>query len=411
VSVTAGGVRTQGRLTGRIGPLVALFVAALALRPQINAIGPLTPLIEVDLDASHAAIGLLSTIPVACMAAFSLSAGSFQRRLGSRYAIAACLGVVAVFGIARVVVSDVTAILLLTVPLGAALGIGGALLPGAVKDLFSDRPAFVTGVYASGLQVGAGVGSAIAVPIAAAWGGWRAALAVISVATTLVLAFWLSRTRQSGTTVRAPGLLARPPFRRPVAWLIAAAFGLQSIIHYGTVAWLPAAYVERGWTAESAGILVALLNLGGLPATLLVPWFAERIGSRRLYMGGGAALMFVGLVGVAAMPAATWVWILMVAIGGGAVFPIVLTLPIDFADRTADVAAVAALMLGGGYILSSIGPVLLGVARDATGSFALSLWLLAGVAGLLMVASALLSPRVVSRGLARETVDPSKATG
>ena len=51
--------------------LAALFLAALTLRPQIVAVGPLIPGIQEDLDTSHAVAGLLGTIPVLCMGLFA----------------------------------------------------------------------------------------------------------------------------------------------------------------------------------------------------------------------------------------------------------------------------------------------------------------------------------------------------
>ena len=47
--------------------LVALFLAALTLRPQLVGIGPLLPSVQDDLDVTHAVAGLLGTIPVLCM--------------------------------------------------------------------------------------------------------------------------------------------------------------------------------------------------------------------------------------------------------------------------------------------------------------------------------------------------------
>ena len=53
----------------RLGLLAGLFLAGLALRPQIVGVGPLIPAIQDDLDVSHAVAGLLGTIPVLCMGA------------------------------------------------------------------------------------------------------------------------------------------------------------------------------------------------------------------------------------------------------------------------------------------------------------------------------------------------------
>ena len=54
--------------------LAALFLGALALRPQLVGIGPLIPAIQLDLDTSHAVAGLLGTIPVLCMGLFYVRA-------------------------------------------------------------------------------------------------------------------------------------------------------------------------------------------------------------------------------------------------------------------------------------------------------------------------------------------------
>ena len=45
--------------------------AAVALRPQLVGIGPLLPLIQNDLDITHAVAGLLGTIPILCMGLFA----------------------------------------------------------------------------------------------------------------------------------------------------------------------------------------------------------------------------------------------------------------------------------------------------------------------------------------------------
>jgi MFS transporter, CP family, cyanate transporter len=86
------------------------------------------------------------------------------------------------------------------------------------------------------------------------------------------------------------------------------------------------------------------------------------------------------------------------------VFPLVLTLPLDVADDPARVGSVAALMLLGGYMVSSVGPVLLGAARDLTGDFAASLWMLVVLAIILVVSCLPLSPARLRRGIHRPPV-------
>ena len=81
--------------------LAALFLGALALRPQLVGVGPLLPEIDEDLGISHAVAGLLGTIPVLCMGLFAPPAAYLAGRLGTRAAIAVCLAGIAGFGLLR----------------------------------------------------------------------------------------------------------------------------------------------------------------------------------------------------------------------------------------------------------------------------------------------------------------------
>ena len=75
--------------------LAALFLGALALRPQLVGVGPLLPEIDEDLGVSHAVAGLLGTIPVLCMGVFAPPAAYVAARIGTRAAIGACLAAIA----------------------------------------------------------------------------------------------------------------------------------------------------------------------------------------------------------------------------------------------------------------------------------------------------------------------------
>ena len=130
-------------------------------------VGPLIPKIQEDLDVSHAIAGLLGTIPVFCMGVFAPPGPYLAQRLGSRAAISACLATIAVFGVARAVAPGAALVVLLTFGVGVGLGLAQTLLPIAVKERFAHRPAFATGIYAMGINVGSAVSSAVAVPVVA----------------------------------------------------------------------------------------------------------------------------------------------------------------------------------------------------------------------------------------------------
>jgi CP family cyanate transporter-like MFS transporter len=383
-----------------LGALAALFLAALALRPQLVGIGPLLPRIEEDLAVSHAVAGLLATVPVLCMGLFAPTAPYLSGRIGTRYGIAACLALLAVFGAARAVAPGALLVILLTFPVGMGIALAGALLPVAVKERFPYRPAFATGVYATAINLGSAIASALAVPIALATGGWRGTLAVFAGFAAGLLVAWIVLTRREPRFQRADARPPRLPFRSGVAWVLAAIFGLLGIIFYGLNSWLADSFVERGWTETRAGALVAVMNAAAIPAGLLVTWLADRAGSRRLYLVTASATMLLGVIGLAAVPNGAWVWATLVGMANGTLFPLILTLPLDVAEHPAQVGAVVGLMLGFGYVLAAVSPFALGAIRDATGSFTAALWAIAAAGAVLLVACLPLSRERLGRGVA-----------
>lgn len=373
--------------------LAGLFLVALTLRPQIVGIGPLLPEIQDDLDTAHAVVGLLGTIPVLCMGLFAPAAAFLGARVGTRMAITWSLVLIGVFGLGRAVVPSAALVVLLTWPVGAGMGLAGALVPVAVKENFPIRPAGPTGLYTTGIQVGSAVSAAIAVPLAAWYGGWRASLAVFSIATLLLTCVWLFLTRREAAHERSADRPPRLPWRSRVAWLLVVLFGLMASTYYGINAWLPDSYAERGWSTATAGSLLAVLNLVAIPASFVVPWLSDRVGSRRAWLVGMAATFIVGVAGVVLVPAAAFAWVVALGIASGGMFALVLTVPLDLEDEPSRVGALVGMMLGLGYTIGAISPVVLGAVRDVTGSFTASLWLLVGFSALLLVAVAALPAR------------------
>jgi CP family cyanate transporter-like MFS transporter len=378
----------------RRGPLLAaLFLAALSLRPQLVGVGPLIPSIQKDLDTSHAVVGLLGTVPVLCMGLFAPPAAFLSQRLGSRYALAAALALIGVFGVARAFVPGAALLILLTFPVGIGMGLGNALLPVAVKERFADRPVFATGVYAAGINVGATTSAAAAVPLTHALDSWRDPILVFSAVSIGLTALWLALTRIERGHIAAS--VPRPlalPWRSPFAWRLVAAFFFMSSTYYGLNAWLPDVYVERGWSEGRAGALLAVLNATQIVAGLGITWLADRMGSRRAWMAGCAAMLVVSLLGVVLLPSGGFLWAALIGGAIGPLFPLTMALPLDVGRNPADVAAFTGLMLGAGYSLSAISPFVLGAIRDASTGFGTVLWVLVGTSAALLAVDSSLTP-------------------
>jgi CP family cyanate transporter-like MFS transporter len=313
--------------------------------------------------------------------------------IGPRLGAAACVAVIGVFGLLRAVAPEITTILIATFGMGVGMALVGPILSMVVRGRAPGNPAAGTGGYVAGMIVGGSIAAAVVVPLGDALGGWRPAFAAIAAAAAVSLVSWLVLVPAD------PGARSRPtlpslPWRRPVGWLLGLAFGSQSTLFYGAITWLAAAYIERGWTVGQAAGLIAFFNSVGLVASLFVPLFADRLGTRRAQLTGAALLAVAGALGIVLSPAEAagspiaFGAVALLGLGIGAFFPLTLTLPVDIARGPAEAASLTALMLLVGYLLSSIAPVFLGLVRDATGGFSGVLWILVGLA-LLMVPLAL----------------------
>ncbi|MEP7225166.1 MAG: MFS transporter, partial [Actinomycetota bacterium] len=339
----------------RPAPILAgLFLVALTLRPQIVGIGPLLPGIQDSLDTTHAVAGLLATIPVLCMGLFAPPAAFLSARVGTRAAVTWSVLLIGVFGIARAAAPNAALLVLFTWPIGVGMGLAGALVPVAVKESYSARPAAPTGVYTAGIQVGSALAAAVAVPLAAWYGGWRGSLAVFSLLSVGMAAAWVVLTRHEPTHERQVARPPRLPWGSRVAWLLVALFSLMASTYYGINAWLPDSYVERGWSTQAAGSLLAVLNLVAIPAAFLVPWLSDRIGGRRAWLAAMATAFVVGMAGVVLVPAAAYAWVVALGIASGGMFALVMTLPLDLEHEPGRVGALVGMTLGLGYTIGAL---------------------------------------------------------
>lgn len=358
--------------------------------------GPLIDDIQHDLDTSHAVVGLLGTIPVLCMGLFAPVAAYLAARLGTRRAMTIGLTLIGTFGVLRAGAPSAWLVVLLTLPVGIGMGIGNALAPLVVRETTPDRPGTGTGVYTAGIQIGATAAAAVAVPLAAVLGGWRGALIALSVSACAITVAWVVLERGGEPHLRPPALVPRLPWRSRTAWLLVAIFVSMGSAYYGLNAWLADAYVERGWSDDSAGLLLAAMTFAAIPTSFVVPWLSDRHGGRLPWLIAMSGIFAAGITGLVALPEAAYASSLLAGIAQGGTFALVMTLPLELERGPEQVRALVGLMLGLGYSLAAVSPFVLGGVRDLTGSFDAVLWACAAFAGTLVALVELLRRRVAS---------------
>jgi CP family cyanate transporter-like MFS transporter len=135
----------------------------------------------------------------------------------------------------------------------------------------------------------------------------------------------------------------------------------------------------RRWSPGAAGFTTALVSILVIPGAIVIPALSDR-GDRRSWVVGSSVVMAIGMLGLALAPtAAPWLWIVSFAVGDGALFALALTLPQDLAHDQRTRAVLTTWMLGLGYALSGMGPLIVGGLLDLTGGFVVPMALLGGL--------------------------------
>lgn len=366
--------------------LVAVVVCGLLLRLQIVAVGPLIPDIQAELGGTFVQLGLLTTVPVMAMALVAILAGRVAAVMGTFLSITISLVALSAAGLIRTSAGSVGDLILATIPMGAGMGIAGALAPAVIKETQSHRPARAAGAHVAGLIAGSGISAAVVVPVAHLFGTWRAALLVLALASVAGTIAWIVITRGARGTRPSTVGPAEVRWRHPGTWVIVAIFAFQALIFWGLGSWLATAYQRIGWSPEAAGGLTSLLNGSPLLGAIWISSFGDRLGSRRQNLTAASILVVAGTVLLAAelSPVAPFAAVLA-GTGLGALFALVITLPLDVARSIREAAGLTSLTFAIGFGAAAVTPVILGALADLTGSFALPLWSMALVAVLMLV--------------------------
>ncbi|WP_461225521.1 MFS transporter [Lacticaseibacillus suihuaensis] len=338
--------------------VVGIVLIGANLRLPITMMPPLLPRLVASGLLPQALAGLVTSLPLLVFALVSPLFG----RLGSQHGSGRILwgaAVLLVAGSGLRLLPSGWALLAGTLLVGLGIAAGNVLLPALIKAEFPRRIAVMTTVYTTAMGLVASLGTGTA-GLLAQHVGVTATEAVLGSVSVLALLVWtLVLPRLTGP--RGGGVQARLRVGRyPMAWLVAAFFGLQSILYYTLLTWLPTIWQAAGFDAVAAGSLATLFQLSGLPLTMLTPSLAERrhgLVGLVIFVTAGFGL---GLLGVLAGPASFGFQAVAAVVAGtasGAAFSLCI---VFFQQKTASPRATAALSgmaQASGYLLAAAGPL------------------------------------------------------
>lgn len=368
-------LRSRRRLS-----VAAVLVVAFNLRLAITEVPPVLD----DLGLSDPLQSLLVTVPVLCFGIAGLTGSLLRRRLGEARAVHLVLVALLVGVAARAAAPDV---LLFPGTIAAASGIAllNVLLPGLVRGRYEDRVEGMTAAYTMTMTAGAALGAALTVPLRDATGSMHVALGIWALPAILAIALWTGeRHAGSAAPPPPPPRPDRVALRRSgLAWSVTLLFGLQSLVYYSLLSWLPALYDDHGIGDSEAGLLLALFNCLGVVGNLVAPLVARRLPDERGPTAAFTAIAMAGLLGLMVSPAApALLWVVVLGVAQGGMLSIALVVVVNRAGDEERATRLSSMAQGVGYLIAAAGPLIVGLAHDLSGGWIVSLAFLMAVLAL-----------------------------
>jgi len=366
--------------------VIAVAAAGLNLRPGITAVGPVLDTVTGHYAAGARAAGVVTAAPVIAFAITSLLAPIALSRISVRAGLFASLALTALCLAVRPW-GDLTVFVAATFAAAIGVGLLAVLLPVVVRTGGHTRVLVAT--FTTALQAGATIGFVAVVPLTHALGGWQWALALWSLpAVAAILALWRSPLGAGDT--RPPG--ARRPanpiavLRRTGSGVLALFFGLQAMVAFVVIGWLPSVLEDNGVSASAAGAYLGLLTCTAVPISFLIPPVVAASAHPSRWLAGFSLCTVAGVLGFLTAPAAApLVW--SVVLGAGlSVFSLALTVITMRAGATARPVELSSAIQGIGYLIAAAGPYAVGVIRRFADGWAVPLGVLLAIAVLQTVA-------------------------
>jgi CP family cyanate transporter-like MFS transporter len=347
--------------------LILLWLVGNALRLPILAVPPVIPALRDEFHLSGTQIGILTGLPVLLFAVAALAGSRLISRVGAVRAVVTGLVIITVGSALRGVTTDVLGLLGATVVMGAGVAVVQPAMPALVGRWLPHHIAVATAIYTNGLLVGEVLPVALFPVLFPLLGdSWRAtfffwAIPVIAIAVVMVLAAPRERITASASPRWFPDWPARE------VWRIGLIFSSGSALYFGSNAFLPG-YLSQAGRPDLVSPALTALNLGQIPASLLLIAFAKRLEGKRWPMVASGVLSVASIIGIVATTGAATV-ASAAALGffasGG--FALGLTLP-PLLSPPREVARVSAAMFTISYAGTMLVSVIGGFAWDLSGS-------------------------------------------
>lgn len=360
-------------------PFVGILLVASTLRAPLTALGPVLTEISSSLQLSNSEAGLLTTIPLMAFAFLSILVGQLSRKLSIEKFLLFSIALL-IIGLYIRVLDTVPTLFIGSAILGIAICIGNVLVPGYIKKTFPNKSGMVIGFYSVSMNLTAALASGFSITIGKLSGlGWRGSLGIWIWIGLFSFLLWLPIVLKSNENVEKVAITKSNLniFKSSLAWQISVFMGLQSLMYYSLVTWLPMLLQGFGMVKEESGWVLSFMQLAMLPLTFLGPIIASKLSNQKSLVLIVAAGMFISVLLILVFQLQyIYVAAILFGISSGLSFSLSMMF---FVLRTSDshtATRISGMAQSVGYLLAAFGPPIFGKLYEYGNTWDLSLYFL-----------------------------------
>lgn len=323
------------------------------------------------LGVSVNSLGILTSIPLIMFAFCSSLAPRLADKFGLEKLFTMVL--VALFAGSIMRVFNLPSLYIGTMIIGISIAMMNVLFPSIILANQPFRIGLLTTVYTTAMGIASSVASSVAVPIVKMT-SWKGLIVILSLLILIALAVWFPNTFHNHMTEKDEHTHSASLWKNKAAIALLIFGGLQSLLFYTGMTWLPTMASQAGVSSEAAGILASIYSLMSLPFSLTIPTLTTSLSSknRKIML---AIVSICGIAGTGMLLFQTssftyWLIVnILIGIAVSALFPYMLVAFSMKSHTPSQTAQLSGMVQSGGYLLAAFGPTLFGYSFDLFGSW------------------------------------------
>ena len=343
--------------------VLGIVLIGTILRSPFTSLPTILGDIAQGLGVEVSSLGILTSLPLLMFALFSAFASRLAQKIGLEHLFTYCLLLLTVGSVIRIF--NLPLLYLGTLIIGASIAIFNVLLPSMIQANQPQKISLLTTLYITAMGISTAIASYLSVPITQA-SSWKGLILVLSFLCLVTLLVWLPNHRHNHhLESQKEKQVKENILKSKDVWAIIIFGGLQSLLFYTSMTWLPTMAVSAGIANSDAALLASIFSLISIPFSMTVPSLTTHLsdGHRRIML---AIISIAGMTGIAMLLYPTnnflyWLVVhLLIGTACSALFPYLMvcfSLKTSSPEKTAQLSGLAQT---GGYILAAFGPALFG---------------------------------------------------